>query len=96
MTLSTGKIIGVVVITCALLLVLIVLVWYKLIKKRNESIPLPQKVTPLDKSKDDQKLTFHQINVNRAQHFRERASAAEAEARSDPNRRRSSFQAVFF
>jgi hypothetical protein len=91
-------------------------------KKRNDhhhhQQTVSQKVAPISEKEKDRKMSFHQLNVNRAQHFRDRALVAEREARyvplflslclshspplfnsgqkSDPNHRRSSFQAVFF
>jgi hypothetical protein len=55
-------------------------------KKRTDhhTLPqqLPQKVAPMSaKNKDDQKVSFHQINATRAQHFRDRAHVAEMEAK---------------
>lgn len=52
-------------------------------KKRNDHHPhqpLQQKIAPItEEVKGERKLSFH--NVNRAQHFRERAQIAEREAR---------------
>jgi hypothetical protein len=58
-------------------------------KKRNDhhhhQQTVSQKVAPISEKENDRKMSFHQLNVSRAQHFRDRALVAEREARYVPH-----------
>jgi hypothetical protein len=59
-------------------------------KKRSEHHHhqqlVSQKVAPIsEKLANERKMSFHQLNVNRAQHFRDRALVAEREAKYVPS-----------